>query len=270
MSALPENISAGLWRASELGVSDTPVCSSGHRELDAELPGGGWPNGNLIEILQAQAGHHEWRFLMPSLRVQALSGKLVLIGCPHMPFAPALWSNGILPSQVLSIETDKPAHRLWAAEQSLRCRDVSALMVWLPKAKPDQLRRLQMAAQSAVTDSGAGLLVFAFRPAAAREESSPAPLRMSLRLANAEKGARVSDLEIDIFKRRGPSRDEALIVTAALPAAAALRSSAKSSLPKKSRPIEKVQPIAPVFLPDIRHAVDRPSSPVAVPKLASA
>ena len=48
-----------VWRADELATSlagaNSRVLASGHAALDAELPGGGWPVGALIEVLQAHA-----------------------------------------------------------------------------------------------------------------------------------------------------------------------------------------------------------------------
>jgi len=43
------------------------VVSSGFPELDAGLPGGGWPAGALTEILPAHEGIGELRLLGPAL-----------------------------------------------------------------------------------------------------------------------------------------------------------------------------------------------------------
>ena len=47
-----------LWRGNSLGRTAEPVLASGFEALDAELPGGGWPLGQLSEVLQAQSGLH--------------------------------------------------------------------------------------------------------------------------------------------------------------------------------------------------------------------
>ena len=45
-------LSPHLWRAESLDADDhRPVQPSGFAALDAELPGGGWPQGQLIELL---------------------------------------------------------------------------------------------------------------------------------------------------------------------------------------------------------------------------
>lgn len=225
----PDDV-AGVWRADQLHQEPQAVLTSGHAELDAELPGGGWPVGQLTEVLQVQGGLHEWRLLLPALKQAVARGPLVLIGAPHLPHLPALVAAGIPAAQLLRIDAHTPAERLWASEQVLRCRDLGALMAWLPQARPEQLRRLQLA--STATQA----LVFAFRPEAARHESSPAPLRLTLRTAPDEQGLRV-----EVLKRRGPVSDRPVTLAAPLPIMAALR---------KRRPLK-----------DPGHAVDRPATP---------
>lgn len=229
---------AGVWRADQLQPTAQAVLVSGHAELDAELPGGGWPVGQLTEVLQAQPGLFEWRLLLPVLKQAVARGPLMLIGAPHLPHLPALVAAGIPAAQILRIDAQTPAERLWAAEQVLRCRDLGALMAWLPQARPEQLRRLQLA--STTTQA----LVFAFRPEAARHESSPAPLRLTLRAAPDEPGLMAPGLSVELLKRRGPVVDRSLTLAAPLPVWAALR---------KRRPLK-----------DPSHAVDRPATPRTV------
>lgn len=233
----------GVWRASELGTAELRTLGTGHGELDKELPGGGWPQGSLTEILQAQPGLHEWRLLLPALRQTVKAGPLVLIAPPHLPNLPALACQGIADDKVLWVEARTPAERLWAAEQALRCRDLGALLAWLPQARPEQLRRLQLASQSG---SASQLpLVFAFRPMEARHESSPAPLRVALQGQGRE------GLALQVLKRRGPAMERPMLLPAALPVTAALRRT--TSLPT---PVPATLPAAPILVPD--HVVDRP------------
>ena len=84
---------ADVWSAHALGSMPLEVCATGERLLDAELPGGGWPLGALIEILQPPGVHNEWRLLLPAL-VHSGHGPVVLVGAPHLPFAPALAAQG--------------------------------------------------------------------------------------------------------------------------------------------------------------------------------
>ena len=225
-SAVP--ILDSLWRASEMGTPASFTTPSGHPGLDAELPGGGWPAGQLSEVLQAQAGLHEWRLLLPAVRAASASGVVVLIGCPHWPNMAALAGQGIGLSRVLLVDAAKPAERLWAAEQALRCRDLAALMVWLPQARPEQLRRLQFSGQAAHQPRPP--LAFVFRPLAAQQDSSPAPLRLALRQSASAAGA-LPSLEVDIFKRRGPLMAAPLRIHTAVPPVLALRGNPSAPRP---------------------------------------
>ena len=57
-SAAPEALGGGaVWRADELARNVGATRPTGHAALDAVLPGGGWPVGALVEVLQPQAGH---------------------------------------------------------------------------------------------------------------------------------------------------------------------------------------------------------------------
>src|SRR6266700_2898483 len=56
-----------IWRGDSLSRAGTPAVPSGFPELDAELPGGGWPAGTLTEILPAHEGIGELRLLGPAL-----------------------------------------------------------------------------------------------------------------------------------------------------------------------------------------------------------
>ena len=214
LSAVPPSELAGVWRASALARQAQVTMASGHELLDRELPGNGWPLGQLTELLQAQPGLHEWRLLWPALCKAVRNGPLVLIGAPHLPNLPALVSMGIPADKTLRIDARTPAERLWAAEQTLRCRELGALLVWLPQARPEQLRRLQLAGNSA---QGAQALVFALRPIEAQHESSPAPLRLEVHAGQSQ------GLSVQLLKRRGPVMEQALSLAAPLPVMAALR-----------------------------------------------
>lgn len=229
---------AGVWRADQLARTPQAVLPSGHAALDAELPGGGWPLGQLTEILQAQSGQHEWRLLLPALQAAAQRGPLVLVGAPHLPHLPVLAALGIAPERVLRLDARTPAERLWAAEQALRCKDIGALLAWLPQVRSEQLRRLQLSGNASQA------LVFALRPLDAQRESSPAPLRVAVQTGEG------TQLALQLLKRRGPPREQPLALDAPLPVLAALK-------PLRRRTTEEP------------HAVDRPARP-RIRKLAAA
>jgi protein ImuA len=203
-SPLSERFGDAVWRADALGHNASATVLTGHAALDAQLPGGGWPVGALSEILQAYTGQHEWRLLLPALTKGV--GPVVLVGAPHLPFGPGLAAQGLDARRLLWVRSDTPAQRLWASEQALRCAEVLAVLAWLPQVRAEQLRRLQMAAQTH------GKLLFVMRPAPAQAESSPALLR--LLVTGPPRDAPVDALSVQVIKRRGPPLAQALVLLA--------------------------------------------------------
>ncbi len=179
-----------IWRGSEL-AHELATVSSGHRELDQQLPGGGWPRGALTEILLEHEGIGEIRLLLPTLAHLTRQHRLiVLVAPPWLPYAPAYAAAGVALSHLLIVRAKTPADRLWAFEQALRSRECGAALAWLPIQNERILRRLQIAAREGDTWG-----VLWRRPG--RHTTTPtAALR--LRLA-----PRDGQLEVDILKRRG-------------------------------------------------------------------
>lgn len=230
----------GVWRGDAWLAPAYPALASGHPVLDRALPGGGWPQGQLTELLHPAGQHAEWRLLLPALTQAARSGPVLLVGPPHSPNLHALAAQGLPSERLWRVDADTPAHRLWATEQALRCPDLAAAVVWLPLAQPEPLRRLHTLAQSSV-HAGTGLsapLLFAWRPLAARSTASPAALRLQVESLGLQ------GLRVDVFKRRGPPLERPLTLAAPLP------------LHQLVNPLG--QPATWAELPANRHVVDRP------------
>ena len=199
VGALPPAVAAALWRADQLGSPVATTLSSGFEALDAVLPGGGWPCHGVTEILSAQSGALEWRLLGPLLRQVCAAGRsVVLVGPPRPPHPPGLRLDGISERQMVWVQAETPAERLWAAEQLVKARSCGALIAWLPQVRAEQIRRLQVLA-----GGGAGP-VFLCRSATAARESSAAPLRLLVRI-----GADWT-LQVDVLKRKGPPLERTL------------------------------------------------------------
>lgn len=207
-----------IWRADALARPAGRALPTGHATLDAQLPGGGWPVGALVEILQAHSAQNEWRLLLPAL-ARCGTGPVVLVGAPHRPFGPGLSAQGLVPERLLWVRAVEPAARMWACEQALRCAQVEAVLGWLPQARADQLRRLQMAAAEH------GKLLFVMRPARAQSESSPAVLRL---LAGLQPGG--DGVQLEILKRKGPPLAQPLQLPARAARLAALLACSGSGL----------------------------------------
>ena len=222
----PEDLHPALWRASQLAHSNTRCIETGHPTLSSQLPGGGWPTGTLIDLMPQQCGIGELRLLRPAL-LKVARRRIVMLQPPHAPQALALAAMGLSPSQLIWIRSSRSTDALWAAEQVLRSGSCGALLFWQSHARGETLRRLHLAAQSGET------LFFMLRPLAAAQDSSPAPLRLSLRPA-------VGGLEIGFIKRRGPQRDAPLF----LPLTPSLlqRHATLDRAPSAPAPARSVQP----------------------------
>lgn len=210
---------AGVWRGADWHASQrSSTWPTGHAALDAELPGGGWPTRGLTEVLQAAHCHAEWALLLPALAAQAgrakaadqaqpsgrlATRKIVLVQPPYLPFAPSLQAAGIAPEQLCCVYKPPalPAHELaWACEQALHCRDVLAVLAWLPSLPASSLRRLHWAAASQ------GRPLWLWQELSVQQQSTQAALR--LRLDKAPQTAQENTLhalQIQILKRRGPA-----------------------------------------------------------------
>ena len=199
-SLLPlEHLHPALWRAHQLGRGREAVQASGYAMLDAELPGGGWPQRALTELLLTGTGCGEIRLLAPALaRVGAAGRGVLLVGPPAEPCAEALAQLGLDLARCVVI---RGADLLWPLEQALRSGQVGAVVAWAPASlKSEALRRLQLAAQSHEGPA------FVMRGLAAEAHPSPAPLRLAL------SGAGPDAMAVRLLKRRGPALDEPLLL----------------------------------------------------------
>ena len=211
-----------VWRGDEWNPAATTAdCTpTGFANLDQELPGKGWPRGQLVELLVEYAGIGELGLLLPALAALAPTGRSSVWvlpckgGAPSqnaghsgdcadpeaaarqaLPYAPALAEAGLNLAQHIFVKPLTPRESGWALEQSLRTAHLGALVGWLPDttgADADfrELRRLHLLAQRH------NALVFIIRTV--RHARSPSPAALRLRLHN-ENG----QLQVQILKRRG-------------------------------------------------------------------
>lgn len=187
----PEHIHPALWRATQLAHGMHRGVATGYAALSAQLPGGGWPSGALTELLIPHDGVGEIRLLQPALAQLDRHHPVALVQPPHAPHI-ACWQGWRLnPAQLLWVAPERPRDTLWAAEQILKHGSCGALLCWLPRVRPEALRRLQLAAQTGET------LCFVLRPLTAAQQASPAPLRLALTPAPG-------GVSVQILKRRGP------------------------------------------------------------------
>jgi hypothetical protein len=182
---------ARLCRNGEPSRVCRPAAPSGFPELDASLPGGGWPVGAIAELMSDAIGIGELSLLVPALSRLARAGRYIAwIAPPHLPYAPGLAQRGLPLERVLLIQTHSLQQSLWATEQALRCPAVGAVLGWPAYIVDKNVRRLQLAAEAG------GSLGILYRPLEAAQQSSPAALRLRLHAAS-------DGLAIEIQKSRG-------------------------------------------------------------------
>ncbi|MDR8017601.1 MULTISPECIES: translesion DNA synthesis-associated protein ImuA [Ectopseudomonas] len=168
-----------LWRAQDVARAPSRQ-ATGHAALDALLPGGGWPDSALSELLVAVSGIGELRLLWPTLaRLTQAGERVVLVAPPHLPYSHA-WLAAQVDLRQLSIVHAQGRDALWAAEQCLRSGSCGAVLCWPQQADDRALRRLQVAAETGQT------LAFAYRPLGEAINPSPAALRLAIEARPAQ------------------------------------------------------------------------------------
>ena len=240
---LPARVEAALWRGDQIGTPIEQTVSSGFGALDAALPGGGWPCRSLTELLQVQPAVAEWRLLAPAMRGLVAQGKqIVVVGPPRTPHLPGLQLQGIDERHLVWIRAEAPLERLWVTEQLIRANAAGMVLAWLPQVRQEQIRRLQVCAQSCDAP------VVLCRPIAAATEPSAAPLRLELRFGLDW------ELRVNVLKRKGPPLEEELI----LPSIPASLDAVLT--PRLRRPSELIASRLSRDPQEFSHAVGRPAS----------
>jgi protein ImuA len=195
-----------LWRACDAASNEQATLSTGHAGLDAELPGGGWPCGEMTELLTDCSGQGELSLLIPLLaHASRHEGWLAWIAPPHLPGMSALAAATACTSRLLVVHADTNGERIWSLRQALRSSACSLVIGWLGHADTASLRRLQLAVREAA------IPLILFRAGHAAQLASPAVLR--LQLSASAPGA----LRIDILKRRGRPASRPLHLSLATP-----------------------------------------------------
>lgn len=196
-----------VWRgqAQANDTSNWIGLTSGYPKLDQCLPGGGWPQHALTEILLEYYGTGELKLLMPALaRLSQTSGNdrnnnndedvaagwIAWIAPPFEPYPPALRQWGINLSRVLVVRPRQATEALWAAEQALSSGNCAAVLLWSDAFDDTASRRLQLAAEKGQS------WAIAFRSLQALAQPSAAALRIRLKVG--EQGT-----DLNVLKSRG-------------------------------------------------------------------
>jgi len=196
---LKNSMGAKIIKALDLEEFQKGNCqniSSGHKNLDLELPNGAWPQSCLIEMLSKETTASEMLLLIPTLKKIASQNKyLIMLAPPYLPYIPTFQSFGIREELILVVKTNKVTEKLWVIEQSIRNNSFGALLAWVKEPCTfEKLRKIQLLAKK-----GNGLN-FIFRSLSAKNISSPSPLRIAVY------SHKYPLIKLDIIKRRGPTK----------------------------------------------------------------
>lgn len=191
-----------IWRAQDLADIATyqqrTNLSTGFTTLDRLLYGNGWPRDGLVEIFPEVHGCGELQLLIPGLCHLMLEETrwIAWVNPPFVPYAPALDAHDIDVNRVFLVHPKDHREALWATEKILESGSCSAMLVWLDEQqlKEKQLRRIQARAKEG------RVWITIFRPTHAQVKSSPAELRISMRLSEAPTKGQVN---LSILKRKG-------------------------------------------------------------------
>lgn len=147
---------------------------TGHAQLDAVLPGGGWPEASISEVLLLAPGSGELQLLWPTLaRLTRAQERVVLVAPPLVPYAHAWLQAGVDLRRLILVNAEEK-QALWAAEQCLRSGSCGAVVCWPKRIDDRGLRRLQLAAATGQT------LGFVCRSMYEAANPSPAAVRLAV------------------------------------------------------------------------------------------
>lgn len=179
----------------ELDIADAAQ-STGHAELDALLPGGGWPKAGLVEVTSPHKGIGELQLLMPLLRQRSQQAQSVLwIAPPYALHGPALAEAGVNIRNSFVIPSQTSCNKaLWSIEKALQSSECGLVLAWQNWLSPRVVRRLQLAAREGQT---LGML-FHQRPT----PNSPAMLQLAINSAPATR-LRTRSIDVHLMKATG-------------------------------------------------------------------
>jgi hypothetical protein len=168
-----------------------PDLPTGFPELDALLPGGGWPRAALTELLVPSEGVGALQLLLPALaRLSEQRRWIAWVAPPYVPYAPALAAAGVDPARVLLVHPRAGGDGLATVERCLRSGTCGAVLAWPMAVEGSAVRRLQAAAAEGRTW---GIL---FRPD--HLENHPSPAAQRLRIMRRPNG-----VDVSLLKQRG-------------------------------------------------------------------
>jgi cell division inhibitor SulA len=188
-----------LWRGCDMSGQDCHGRSTGFPTLDDILPGRGWPDRGLVEIVSPCWGMGELQLLIPLMRSIVEQGKWILwVSPPYLLYAPALVQAGINTEQVLVVKLDTSCKdALWSMEKALQTENCGLVLAWQNHLPSKVLRRLQLAAETGDT---LGVLFKHHN-----SKHSPSPIRLQIKDSRRHADC-FPESEVTVIKARGNFR----------------------------------------------------------------
>ena len=177
-----------LWRGRS--ATSGATLGTGFPALDAVLPGGGWPQRGLVEILTPGPGHGElqlWAPLVARLSQQQPARWCALVSPPFEPYVPAWQARGVCADRLLVTRGGQSA---WTIEQCLLSGACALVFGWVAQVALRELRRFALAA---TRGAALGVLI---RPLRVAQEHSAAVLRIAVTAIDG-------GLRVQVLKGRG-------------------------------------------------------------------
>ena len=163
-----------LRRLEGMGDERAPVIPLGVAEIDACLPGGGLPPDRLQAVLGADVGAGTGFVAWLLGRIAEATGRPVAwIVRGRDLYAPGLAAYGLTPDRLIAVRAPRQMDGLWAVEECLRSRRLSAALLEADKVDMTAGRRLQLAAEAGGT--ACFLLFSGARSDAAHDAAQRAP-----------------------------------------------------------------------------------------------
>jgi protein ImuA len=183
--------------------SSSPSLSSS--ALDALFPEKHLPAGSLIELFSAVEGAGAWTLAL--LLAKHACGKwktLIVVDGQRCFYPPAAAKLALDLTRLIVVHPSQKREIFLAANQSLRCSAVGAVLGWYESLSTLDARRLQLAAEAG---GGVGLLL---RPAGALRVPSFAGLRLLITpVGSTERRRR---LRIEVVLCRGGKSGQSMIL----------------------------------------------------------
>ena len=125
--------------------------------LDGLLPGGGWPQAGLVELIVPDEYTDALSLVMPALVQLSWQGRWIAMVAPPCQTHARLFTDANLnPARVLQVNPHPGRSALWTAESMLQSGNCSVVLAW-PNCNTELMdRRLQKAA---VNGKALGILV---------------------------------------------------------------------------------------------------------------